>query len=222
MIREPDFDPGCGKVVSRRLAEQKRDYRLHPALRTACLSDAQKHCSKVLAQAQSQPGVSAQGRVTACLAGAFRRNKVSPSCGRQLDLVLREAARDVRQDPLLARDCRQEIVKHCPNEQPDQVGECLRVKLSDGVDLGDACARRVARIVEDVNVDVHTDPQLSAACALDLQRHCAHVPAGNGAQLTCLTELKQPTARCANMIALRLKMVRMALKVRWGERRRLK
>ena len=199
-------------MVARRLAEQKRDYRLHPALRSACMADAERHCSGQLSSVRAG-GLSAQGRITACLADAFRRGELTDACARQLDQVLQEAARDVRQDPLLARDCHAEIGRLCHGEPPDAVGECLRLKLADGQPMSDACAQRVARIVEDVNVDVHTDPQLSAACALDLQRHCAHVPPGNGAQLACLNELQNPTTRCANMLVLRLKMMKMALKV---------
>ncbi|XP_043245383.1 Golgi apparatus protein 1-like [Amphibalanus amphitrite] len=214
--QEASFDPTCGKVVSRRLAEQKRDYRLHPALRSACMADAERHCASELAKVRSG-GLPAQGRVTACLADAFRLGQLTDRCGRQLDQVLREAARDVRQDPLLGRDCRNEITQLCADEPPETVGECLRLKLADGQPMSDACAQRVARIVEDVNVDVHTDPQLSAACALDLQKHCRDVPAGHGAQLTCLMELKEPTARCADMIALRMKMIKAAIKVRPAE-----
>jgi len=62
-------------------------------------------------------------------------------------------------------------------------------------------------------VDVQTDPQLSAACALDLQLHCAHVPRGNGQQMACLTQLKDPTQKCKDILTLRLKMMTAALKV---------
>lgn len=60
------------------------------------------------------------------------------------------------------------------------VEECLK-RLLGRNQLTDAqCRLEVAAVVEEERADIHTDPLLHQACAIDLAKFCADVPAGGG------------------------------------------
>ena len=42
------------------------------------------------------------------------------------------------------------------------------------------CQRHVAMLITAVQVDIHTDPILHRACAIDLVSYCKEIPAGEG------------------------------------------
>jgi hypothetical protein len=42
------------------------------------------------------------------------------------------------------------------------------------------CKEKVAQLIQAAMIDIHTDPILNQACAVDLARHCEGVPPGEG------------------------------------------
>ena len=69
---------------------------------------------------------------------------------------------------------------HCEGTENDngQVEECLKMKFTE---LGSIeCQRHVAMLITAVQVDIHTDPILHRACAIDLVSYCKEIPPGEG------------------------------------------
>jgi len=61
-----------------------------------------------------------------------------------------------------------------------QVEECLKVAFSDGRIPNRACRLEVAGLIEEAKADIHVDPLLHRACALDVTKYCIDVPPGAG------------------------------------------
>ena len=45
--KDANFDPGCKRIVNRRIIQHAKDYRLRPRLQKACQMDLQKFCGQV-------------------------------------------------------------------------------------------------------------------------------------------------------------------------------
>lgn len=44
----------------------------------------------------------------------------------------------------------------------------------------ESCRRKIAILIQSTMIDIHVDPILNQACAIDLVRHCEGVPPGDG------------------------------------------
>lgn len=58
--------------------------------------------------------------------------------------------------------------------------ECLKQLFRENRIPSTKCAREIAQLIKSTMVDIHTDPLLNQACAMDLVRYCDNVPAGEG------------------------------------------
>lgn len=61
-----------------------------------------------------------------------------------------------------------------------KVEECLKVAFTDGRITNRACRLEVAGLIEEARADIHVDPILNQACALDITKYCIDVPPGAG------------------------------------------
>lgn len=60
------------------------------------------------------------------------------------------------------------------------VEECLKLSLNQGLIVDPNCRKEVATIIEESKVDIHTDPLLYRACAVDVKKFCSEIPQGDG------------------------------------------
>lgn len=216
VTEQPGFDSACRQVLHKRLIEQKHDIRMMPHVLADCHTDIQRHCLGASGGHLDERSPVLDGPIIQCLETAYRLAKTSEACSRRMRQLLREAAADSDQDPRLKTVCGKALKRlcHSPSAQPQGLsdGECLRRQLvSGGVQrLGVACSHYVAQLVQDVDLDVYTDPQLSGACAVELMRHCGHVSPGRGAQMACLQAVEKPSATCRLALNMRVQMLQMA------------
>ena len=73
------------------------------------------------------------------------------------------------------------------------------------------CRRHIAMLISAVQVDIHADPLLHRACAIDLVTFCKDVPAGDGRQLKCLLRFKEQAnvkfdPKCYDMLTTRTQL----------------
>lgn len=220
---DPKFDPVCRGVVVRRMAQQNMDYRLNPALRKACLPDIQKFCHKVLTPNSENDDHAYEGKVISCLKDRFQGRRLRPLCEKEISSIISEAQLDVRQDPILSEACKDEIKMLCPDQDDEQGGgqveECLKVKFQNTLIKNPRCRQQVAKLIQEGSADIHVDPLLFKACAMDIQHFCASIPPGQGRQMKCLMDAAQSTAtaqqlqeHCRSMLNKRLQMFEFARK----------
>ena len=83
---------------------------------------------------------------------------------------------------------------------------------------GAACEKHVAEIIEAVGADIHTDPVLNNACAVDLRKFCRDITPGDGRMFACLVRVSKEKSftlekDCQAVLNTRVEMFGMAVKV---------
>lgn len=58
--------------------------------------------------------------------------------------------------------------------------ECLKRLFRENKIQSTKCMTEVAQLIKSSMVDIHVDPLLNQACAMDLIRYCDHIPPGEG------------------------------------------
>lgn len=212
------FDEKCKNFVIQRMIEQNTDYRFNTALQSSCSSDINKHCKEVLKNEPMDREL--EGKVIRCLKIKFRESKLSMKCEHQMTNVLREAALNYHLNPLLATLCANEIDTICGAEEnePGSVEECLKKEFNaDNKLMREECRMQVADLIEEARADIHVDPLLQTACAVDVTKYCSDVPQGAGRHITCLQNVLQDSKKslqpdCFKMLTMRMEMFRSAAK----------
>ncbi|KAG6444008.1 hypothetical protein O3G_MSEX003144 [Manduca sexta] len=222
--QEINFENKCKFVVVNRMIEQNTDYRFNINLINACKTDISKFCSDVLA---SQPqDVELQGKVLYCLKEKFRESKLTNTCENELANILKEQALNYRLDPLLGKLCKAEIQTICAAKEDittadGKVEECLKNALLNRKIVSAECAREVAQIIEEAEVDIEADPLLERACALDLLKYCKDLEHGAGRRLKCLKIIlnddsnRKLEAPCEKALSSRLEMYKHVAATSW-------
>ncbi|KAK3610023.1 hypothetical protein CHS0354_032371 [Potamilus streckersoni] len=103
----PEFDAKCRMFVSRRQIQENKDYRLNPSLQSSCKMDIEKFCKSVVDN--NKDDQSMEGEVIQCLKQRFVKKLLSKRCTDEIYAIIKEAAKDYRQDPVLAKACRKEV-----------------------------------------------------------------------------------------------------------------
>ncbi|XP_071497848.1 Golgi apparatus protein 1-like [Diadema antillarum] len=220
---DPDMEQKCKVVLTKRQIERNSNIQLNPALRKSCKLDINKFCrDEMSAQEGKANPAEMEGKVIQCLRSEFqkRQSKLSPSCARHIGAVIKEGAEDYRLDPMLNKYCLDAINERCSEEKENpgsgRVEECLKMNLQY---ISDAkCRQQVIQLFREGLADVHVDPLLYKACALDIKHYCVGIPQGQGQQMSCLLEtLDDKTVRlqpdCRRMLAERKEMWEFAAKV---------
>ncbi|XP_034236975.1 Golgi apparatus protein 1 [Thrips palmi] len=217
------FNEDCRKIVIHRMIEQNTDYRLNPDLRKSCQPDIKKFCKNVILEAN--PDEELDGKVINCLKVKFRAAKLRKECENEMELVLRDAALNYQLNPLLSRMCENDIKQLCgtKSEQESEgyaqgaVEECLKDALRNGQIIDKACRIEILSLIDEGHVDIHVDPLLYKACALDLRKFCSDTEQGAGRLIQCLT-LQLPVATsplqqdCRDKLSQRLELFSFAKK----------
>lgn len=60
------------------------------------------------------------------------------------------------------------------------VEECLKDNFNKNTIKNRACRIEVANIIEEAKADIHVDPLLHQACAIDITKFCGEIPQGDG------------------------------------------
>ncbi|XP_071784755.1 Golgi apparatus protein 1-like isoform X1 [Asterias amurensis] len=221
---EQSFDSNCKAVLTKRSIQKLEDFRLNPLLQKACRRDMPKFCGSIQEKAKEEryKNKELEGEMVECLKMKFSTKNLSPDCENYVRDLIHEAAMDYRMDPVLSRICKTTTVKYCSEqlESPGQgqVEECLKSKLHEGKIDDLKCRMQVIRLVQQGRADVHVDPLLYKACALDIKHFCAGIPQGQGRQMSCLIEaLDDSTIKlhpdCQRMISERKEMWSYSVKV---------
>ena len=74
-------------------------------------------------------------------------------------------------------------------------------------------------MVQGAGADIHTDPVLNNACAVDLRKFCRDVSPGQGRMFACLVSVSKEKnfsleTECFAVLSKRIEMFGLALKVR--------
>ena len=143
------------------------DYQQDPLLASACKIEIEKFClPSVLNDLQATDD---RGRVQECLREHLTASKVTNTmCIKQI-----------------ARVCTCILLWNLSREDPDffRSDKLLLYVWKKICLVGSLFINQV--LAED-RADVHVDPLLYRACALDLKHYCFDVPQGEGKQMSCL------------------------------------
>ncbi|KAL3859182.1 hypothetical protein ACJMK2_009412 [Sinanodonta woodiana] len=215
----PEFDGKCRMFVSRRQIQENKDYRLNPSLQNSCRMDIEKFCKTVIEKNKDDQLM--EGEVIQCLKQRFVKKMLSKKCTDEIYEIIKEAAKDYRQDPVLAKACKTEIQMYCREElekletdgdDGGQIEECLKERLFDKkINQSSRCFQEVLRLSVEVKIDVNIDPILHSTCQNDINRYCGDVPSGEGRQMTCLLSIQEDRPAKLNTKCLKLLQQRKAL-----------
>ena len=217
-----NFDHKCLDILKRRIAQQSHDYRLNPTLKKSCNKDIRKFCSNVLNNFEGGEDESLDGVVIDCLKQqSLQKKSLTESCMKEVMLTMVDAANIVAADPVLERLCPLSLTAcRSVHDKDGEINECLkelfkRSGLQDGVE----CTVHVAKVIEGAGADIHTDPVLNNACAVDLRKFCRDVSPGEGRMFACLVTVSKEKnfsleKECWAVLSKRIEMFGLALKVK--------
>ena len=78
------------------------------------------------------------------------------------------------------------------HDKDGEINECLKELFKrSGLQDGVACTVHVAKVIEGTGADIHTDPVLNNACAVDLRKFCRDVSPGEGRMFACLVTVSK-------------------------------
>ncbi|CAD6195709.1 unnamed protein product [Caenorhabditis auriculariae] len=191
----------CKAIVKERMQEAARDVRLRPGLLNACRKEAETYCPDDMKKL-NMPQYSQQvldGVVVSCLRDKFRQSisdksqiNFSQQCTHEVSRTIVEAELDPKLDPPLYNACKSVISLHCSEAviasggHFENVLECLKADFYKNAISNKECNEQLARRTQEALVDIHLDPSLHEACAVDIQRLCAEVPPGHSRIIMCL------------------------------------
>merc|ERR1712029_268491 len=126
-------------------------------------------------------------------------------------------------DPVLERLCPRylEVCQSVHNEDGTslEINECLKELFKKGgIQDGAQCEKHVAEIIEGTGADIHTDPVLNNACAVDLRKFCRDITPGDGRMFACLVRVSKEKSftlekDCQAVLNTRVEMFGMAVKI---------
>lgn len=73
-----------------------------------------------------------------------------------------------------------ETICRAEDNEPGSVEECLKQEFTSGTAMKEECRVEIANLIQQTKVDIHVDPLLQKACAVDVSKYCSDVPQGDG------------------------------------------
>ncbi|XP_063053425.1 Golgi apparatus protein 1 [Engraulis encrasicolus] len=198
---QKEMNDKCSVGVTHFQLIQMKDFRFSYKFKMACKEDVLKLC----------PNIKKKVDVVICLSTTVRNDtlqeakeqRVSVKCRRQLKVEELEMSEDIRLEPDLFDNCKNDIRRWCQNVPYGnaQVIECLKENKRQ---LGQRCHQRVFKLQETEMMDPELDFQLMRICKQMIRRFCAEADAKS--MLQCLIqnkngELMDP--KCKQMITKR-------------------
>lgn len=202
---DPEMERSCQDVITKRQIRQSKDVRLDPQLGKFCKLDIGKFCKEI---------PRGEGKIVECLKKKYEL--LSDECMEYMTRLMREAARDFRLDAKLSKECAVDIKKFCGGVPPSSVENCLKEHL--GSVEKKECRVEIVRQMREGRTDIQSDPVLYKACAVDVKRHCSHIPFGRGKVMKCLLEAHDSNRarfdkECLTYLTSRMKMWEVAARV---------
>uniref|UniRef100_A0AAY4CC88 Golgi apparatus protein 1 n=1 Tax=Denticeps clupeoides TaxID=299321 RepID=A0AAY4CC88_9TELE len=198
---QKEMNDKCAVGVTHFQLIQMKDFRFSYKFKMACKDDVLKLC----------PNIKKKVDVVICLSTTVRNDtltemkdqRVSVKCRRQLRVEELEMSEDIRLEPDLFDNCKNDIRKLCQNVAfgNAQVIECLKENKKQ---LTSRCHQKVFKLQETEMIDPELDFQLIRVCKQMIRRFCTEADAKN--MLQCLiqnknSELMDP--KCKQMITKR-------------------
>ena len=186
VMNAPESRQPCRQVLHDYLVTHMKDYRLDYGLNHACKTEVGKFCGPDDVSCEADSEEACQGEVYNCLIGNVTRLGVA--CKTQVKEAISLHALNVRYDPQLFNDCRDDITSLCLVEfgrnEPYGVHDCLFRQVDK---LSKRCKRQEFKL-EAVKVrDVTLMPHIQKDCPSELVSYCKDVPHGNGQKWSCLS-----------------------------------
>ncbi|GAB4823102.1 hypothetical protein N2152v2_010148 [Parachlorella kessleri] len=153
----------CKQRLFKAMLEEAKDFRVDPALREACGTDAASLCQDVEPQ---------EGGMINCLLA--RRGRASSDCQKQLLRAERERSSDFRLNRPTARVCAGEVQRFCEGLEPGEgrVWRCLEDhRQQAGFSAG--CRSYLESFMQRQSSDYRLNYGLRASCEDDIARLCA-------------------------------------------------
>eukprot|EP00092_Neocalanus_flemingeri_P071922 GFUD01088424.1.p1 GENE.GFUD01088424.1~~GFUD01088424.1.p1 ORF type:complete len:1134 (-),score=335.63 GFUD01088424.1:2263-5664(-) len=221
---DSNFDLKCLKVIGKRIIQHAKDYRLNPSLADSCKRDIPKFCGDVLNKINKGDEEFYEGHVIACLKqkAIQKHSKLSDQCRKEIMNILSDSAKIVDADPVLEQNCPNSlaICRNKPNVDTGmKINECLKEMFEKKTLVdGELCNKHLAQIIEGTGADIHADPVLHNACAVDLRKFCRDVPQGEGRMFGCLVSVSREEKfslepECKTVLTKRIEMYDLAVKV---------
>ena len=181
----------CKNELHNYLVTHMKDYRLDYGLAHACQGDVARLCegpeSGVKCQADSE--LACQGEVYGCLISNV--TSLSSQCKAQVKEAVALHALNVRYDPQLFNDCKDDIADMCLLEfgssgsgENYAVHDCLFRNINA---LSKRCKRQEFKLEAVKLRDVELMPHILKDCPSELASYCKDVPHGNGQKWSCLS-----------------------------------
>ncbi|TPP66242.1 Golgi apparatus protein 1 [Fasciola gigantica] len=199
----PTFDPYCRRHLWDTMMVRSQDYRLDPELQVSCYPDIKKYCRKE-AEATLRSSFERNGPVLHCLKKHFAEIKrqdqmLSTKCYQRVRLLITWENAVYHLDPVLVGACKHDVLINCrstisdtnmgPEKMDNSVRECLLTAFQQGKLQSDQCAQEIVLAIREGQADIHVDPVLHRACAVELNQVCKDVMPGQGRQMTCLVQI---------------------------------
>ncbi|UPQ97486.1 putative Golgi apparatus protein [Chloropicon primus] len=187
-MNAPQNTQACKQELHNYLVLHMKDYRLDYGLSHACKGDVAKFCEGDNIQCQADSELACQGEVYNCLIGNL--TSLTNQCKAQVKEAVATHALNVRYDPQLLDDCRDDITNFCllefgssANEQY-AVHDCLFQNIGQ---LSKRCKRQEYKLESAKLRDVELMPHIMKDCPTELASYCRDVPHGSGQKWSCLS-----------------------------------
>jgi len=218
---DSNFDPKCLKIIGKRIIQHSKDYRLNPSLQKSCSMDIPKFCKEVL---RFKGEDFFEGHVIECLKqkAIQKHSMLTDQCRKEILTIISDSAHIVDADPALEENCPNSLAqcRNKPKIDTDlKINECLKDMFEKKALLdGEECNKHLAQVIEGTGADIHADPVLHAACAVDLRKFCRDIPTGEGRMFACLVSASRVEnyslePECKTVLTKRMEMYDLAVKV---------
>merc|ERR1719354_463119 len=209
-----DMSPECRDVIKERQVEGAESFLLDEELSKYCKADAKRYCKVELEKAEMAGTHDEAGEVFGCLVdNLMKKMKISQQCENFIRRREAEAAMDLDLNPQIAQHCQDEMLKVCPDTDPEDMLDCLKENVPKI--MSKACKEEIKKLIVEGIEDVHVDPHLETTCSRDIHTFCQDMPRKSGKVETqlvlqkCLLNLHlQP--ECDNFITKRLSLYNAA------------
>lgn len=187
--KNPAFPAACKQELDGLAARRATDFRLDPALRTACAADADALCGweldEVTDRGPPDPALDAgDAPVIACLQD-FREELTVPACTAAVRASIARASSDIRADPPFATACAADRAKLCGSVPPGSAA-VIRCLAAARTSLDPACGAMLFDTEVRMAESLDFQAPLRAACGAEAV--CAGVPHTKGAAIRCLQD----------------------------------
>lgn len=213
-MNAPEATQQCKQQLHNYLVVHMKDYRLDYGLSHACKTDVSRLCEGDGVKCQADSELACQGEVYNCLISNI--TSVTSQCKAQVKEAVSLHALNVRYDPLLFADCKEDITELCLMEFGSSATEQYAVHdcLFRNVDLLSKKCKRQEFKLEAVKLrDVELMPHIKKDCASEMASYCKDVPHGNGQKWSCISHYamaKPFSPDCLRSMYLHMKRIALS------------